>query len=371
MSTASAHAKLSPSGAERWMTCPGSTVLSEGIPDRTSKYADEGTAAHDLAEQILSGKHVIASETVAALTPYINHVRALGGKLHVEQKVAVNHLVYGTADAIVWQEEEQHLHVIDLKYGAGVAVDVVDNLQLKIYALATLITFNYPAKSVTSTIVQPRYDHSDGPVRSVTFDAVDLLDFHGDIVAATAVYEDVRAHDVATLLQSGYLVASEKGCRWCRAAPVCPLLKQKAQSTAKKVFASGEPYDPKELAETLDFLPILESWIKNTREFAYEQALIGKPIPDWKLVEKRAVRKWRDETAVCDALIAQNIVITDEFFTERKMQSPAAVEKLLPKDMRGVLDALVAKESSGHTLVHASDKRPAVDTSAASAFANV
>jgi hypothetical protein len=44
-----AHAKLGPSGAHRWMSCPGSIVLEEDVPDRSSVYADEGTAAHMLA----------------------------------------------------------------------------------------------------------------------------------------------------------------------------------------------------------------------------------------------------------------------------------------------------------------------------------
>ena len=43
------HAKLSPSGAHRWMACPGSIVLESNIPDKGSVYADEGTAAHELA----------------------------------------------------------------------------------------------------------------------------------------------------------------------------------------------------------------------------------------------------------------------------------------------------------------------------------
>lgn len=51
------HAKIcGPSGAHRWMVCPGSERLSQGMPDGSSKYAIEGTAAHALAEQcLLSG----------------------------------------------------------------------------------------------------------------------------------------------------------------------------------------------------------------------------------------------------------------------------------------------------------------------------
>lgn len=44
-----AHAKLSPSGASRWMNCAGAPNAEAGIPDTASSYAEEGTAAHELA----------------------------------------------------------------------------------------------------------------------------------------------------------------------------------------------------------------------------------------------------------------------------------------------------------------------------------
>lgn len=362
------HAKLSPSAAERWMRCPGSVVLSEGMPEKTSPFAEEGTQAHELAEAML--RNVLVAFDNAEMRDnvlvYVDHVNALGGTLHIEQRVKVNEDVYGTADAVVWQPESRHLHIVDLKYGAGVAVEVHGNLQLKIYALATLLTFGYPATKVTATIVQPRCPHSDGPIRSVMFDVVDLLDFHADledaVVRVRKAQEDFQ-DDLA-------LNPSEKGCRWCLAAPKCPKLKSKAQEMAKQVFVKGEAYDPKALAETLDFLPILEGWIKNTREFAYDEAERGNQIPQWKLVEKRATRKWCDEDIPWRVLpkIFDQLQI-DEDWTETKLKSPAAIEKMLPKEARELLDELTVKESSGHTLVHESDKRPAIKVDAKSAFA--
>ena len=45
------HARLSPSAAIRWINCPGSIRLSDQVPPAgSSEYADEGTAAHALAE---------------------------------------------------------------------------------------------------------------------------------------------------------------------------------------------------------------------------------------------------------------------------------------------------------------------------------
>lgn len=362
------HAKLSPSAAERWMTCPGSVVLSEGMPDKSSPFAEEGTCAHELAEKILMGSMTIGdSEMMAHVSIYVDHVMNLGGQLHIEQRVKVNDVVYGTADAVVWLDNEKHLHVCDLKYGAGVAVEVVGNLQLKIYALATLLTFGYPAMQVTATIVQPRCPHSDGPVRSVTYDVVDLLDFHADLEDAVRVVRDAQQHAPEALLDAGFLTPSDKGCRWCKAAPKCPKLRSKAQEMAKQVFAPGLPYDAKALADTLDFLPILEGWIKNTREFAYGEAEKGHALPRYKLVEKRATRKWRDGV---DAAQQLSVIVGDDAFEPPSLKTPAAIEKLLPKNQRALLDELTVKESSGHTLVHESDKRPAIQVDAKSAFAN-
>ena len=368
------HAKLSPSAAERWMTCPGSVVLSEGMPERTSEFAEEGTRAHALAEAWLRGEMVEADREMRDhVSVYVNFVRNLiefsDDVLHIEQRVKVNDEVYGTADAVVWQPQRKHLHVGDLKYGAGVAVEVHGNLQLKIYALAALLTFGYPAQQVTAAIVQPRCPHSDGPVRSITFDVVDLLDFHADLLDAVKRVELARVE--FSMKQATFdllnLVPSEKGCRWCLAAPKCPMLKRKAQEMAKRVFSKDEPYDPALLAQTLDWLPILEGWIKNVREFAYEEAERGKTVPNWKLVEKRATRKWRDPADVVTNLSIY--IDAGELFDEPSLKSPAAIEKLLPKEQRALLDELCVKESSGHTLVHESDKRPAIKVDAKSAFA--
>jgi hypothetical protein len=369
------HAKLSPSAAERWMTCPGSVVLSEGMPNKSSAFADEGTCAHALGEALLLEKEATADISMTEnVLVYVHYVQGLlnfdADVCHVEQKVHVNEQVYGTADAVVWQPNAKTLNIIDFKYGAGVPVEISNNLQLKIYALATLLTFKYPAETAVATIVQPRCPHSDGPVRSMTYDVVSLLDFHADLMDAAA--RVVKARDQHGGSKPGawgskHLQPSEKGCRWCLAAPKCPALANKAQTLAKQVFAPGLPYEPKALADTLDFLPILEGWIKNTREFAYGEAEQGREVPNWKLVEKRATRKWRDEAGAIVALIGQDI----HPYKDPAVISPAEAEKLLAKDQRGLLDELCQKESSGHTLVHESDKRPAVKLDAASAFSKL
>jgi len=371
------HAKLSPSAAERWCVCPGSVVLSDGLPERTSAFAEEGTEAHWVAEQILNRRPVKADpnmlQFVQTYTDYVEELYREGEVKLIEQKVEAVDGCWGTADAIVWQPATATLHIVDLKYGAGVGVEVSNNLQLKIYALAALRTTKFKAKTVVATIVQPRFPHPDGPIRSKEYDVVDLIDFHADLMDAVKRVELARLHskpgavfvvpDPSWTWYDEYLHPSEKGCRWCLAAPTCPKLKTKSQELAKQVFAAGVQYSPEALAHTLDMLPVLEGWIKNVREFAYEEAEKGNAIPGYKLVEKRATRKWRDESAAVMALDGAGI---DPY--EKKIISPAVAEKALGKADRALLDELTVKESSGHTLVHDSDKRDAVRIDAKAAF---
>jgi hypothetical protein len=263
--------------------------------------------------------------------------------------------------------------VRDLKYGAGVAVSVERNVQLRIYALASLMTMKLPAKTVNIGIVQPRYDHPDGLIRSVDFDTTDLLDLHADVLDAVDRVAQAEQSRGIKGWDAEFLKPSEKGCRWCLAAPKCPALKRKSQEIAKQVFAPGLAYEPLELARTLDFLPILEAWITNTREFAYQEAEKGKEIPDYKLVAKTAVRKWKAEVVANELQEALGCK-RSEIWKPTELINVGDAVKLAPgknaKERDAVLEPFVEKKSSGHTLVHVSDKRDPIRVDAKAAFAD-
>ena len=358
------HAKLSPSSSDRWMACPASIRLSEGMPNKSSAFAEEGTRAHTLAEQILTGEFIDPSEIEDGMLDnvliYVDHIKALvdatAGDLEIEVRVHVNEDIYGTADAIVWSENTKTLYVRDLKYGAGLPVEVLDNTQLKVYALAALLTTGKKANVIDLGIVQPRCPHADGPIRTLSYDAIELIDFWSDILEAA---EKTKSSDAP--------IVSGEHCRFCPAAPVCPEIKSKAQLAARNVFSVGNVYDPKELSKMLDWLPVLEGWIKNVREFAYQEAEDGNTPPNYKLVEKRATRRWRvEETAQAEL----QKVLGDEIF-DKKFKSPAQIEKLLDKTQKSLVTELTMKESSGHTLVHEDDSRQAVRVDAKTAFLNI
>lgn len=372
-----AHSKVGASSTKRWMTCPGSVVLSEGIESKSSDFAAEGTLAHELADNLLNGKPAMfpAGDMNMAVMVYVDYVKSLGGVLATEQRFHLKELhdsLFGTSDAVVWQPDTKTLHVVDYKHGQGVAVEIEGNTQLRYYAVGALLHSGYPANNIVMTIVQPRCPHPDGPIRSETISAIDLLDWSADLVDAvnrTEEAEQARKTMSDEVFADTYLEAGDH-CRWCPAAALCPKLHQRSQAIAKLEFGPVKTYDPARLSETLLWLPILEGWIKSVREFAYAEAEHGRTPPGWKLVEKRATRKWKNDD---DALkFAKGMVklgvLTDEEAFVTKLATVAQLEKALGKGQ--IPEELVSKESSGYTLAPEEDKRSAVKSLASDVFAN-
>lgn len=377
----SAHSKVGASSAKRWMTCPGSVRMSEGVASPSSAFAAEGTVAHGLGEDALRGhrepedwlgqvveqdghKIKITQEMIDAVRIYVDEVRgelAKGDTLNVEHRFHIKDLhenLFGTNDASIFKAKGKKLIVYDYKHGQGVPVEVEGNPQLLYYAVGALMETGFPAKEVEMVIVQPRCPHPDGSVRRWSVPAFDLMEWAAELVDAVKRTEDPDAP----------LVPGEH-CRWCPGAHKCTKLEQVATETAQQEFGPGLSYDADKLAETLEKLPIIEAWIKNVREFAYAEAEHGRCPPRWKLVAKRATRKWRDEHEAAEALRQYGLEDADLFV--QKIKTPPQVEKIVGKANKEVLEALVVAESSGHTLAPESDKRPAVKAAPEDEFSAV
>jgi hypothetical protein len=145
-------------------------------------------------------------------------------------------------------------------------------------------------------------------------------------------------------------------------------LSKQANEVAKVEFSSESPLTPygaEQLKAALDKREIVKAWLKTIDEFAYDVLEKGGEIPGYKLVAKRATRKWRDPLVAQAALEA----FGDDIYEPTVLKTPAQMEKLV-KDKQ-LIEGLVVAESSGHTLVDASDKRPAVKLSAKQEFAAI
>lgn len=362
-----AHSKIGASSFYRWSACPGSVKLSEGMPNTPSEYAQEGTLAHSHAEYfLLNGKFSkdISAEMKAAVKEYTDFVTktAQGRKLHIEHKFDLSSIhpgMFGTADAVVYDEKLQKLWVIDLKYGQGIAVEANNNGQLKYYALGAMLSLGYPCNSIEIVIVQPRAFHAQGSIRSQELGFFDLLDFSDELKKAAVRTEEENAP-----------LASGNHCRFCPAAHVCPQLQSEAMQMASAEFSKDLNSSPEKLAEVLTKIPTLEAFIKNVKEFAHREAMEGRNPPGFKLVEGRTTQKWIDENEVENFLLVQHGLDYDSVY-EKKIMSPSKIKKMLKKEDRDIVDHLISKVKGSLSLVPVSDKRPAAKVDAITEFTKV
>lgn len=375
----SVHAPLAPSAAHRWMPCPGSVRLTRGLPDTSSVYADEGTFAHDIGARCLNtGQRAqtafgtvstdrrfrVDEAMAAAVQVYLDAVgmtEMLEGRsaVMVEAKVRISADVWGTGDCLLLSADGETLNVFDLKYGAGVYVEVEANEQLLLYALGALLTWAELCKRVKKVVlhvVQPRYYGDCQQWRSWEV-ARQYVEQFG---------ERVKAAVAATKAADAPLVTGEH-CRFCKAKTTCPALKSDALAAAQHAFSqpptvAPEPktLEPEEVARLLPLFTRAEEWISAIRAHAYELANQGRAIPGYKLVAKVGNRKWRDEK---EAAAQLNACAVDAY--DKKLISPAEAERRLGKPRAALVERLAVKPVTGTSLVPDSDRRPAVESGAA------
>ena len=370
----SGHAKLSPSSAVRWMTCPGSVALSEGIEDKSSSNADEGSMMHAMAAKCLAtGADLLnyvgttdketgltlQDKHVADVQFYVDHVRdivkATNGELRIEQRLPIGWMTgeegaHGTADAVIVTPDE--LIIVDAKFGFK-EVEAERNPQLLIYAAAAYdeLKVAYDFERIRVVISQPRL----GAKPEYTCTAEELHDFVLSVIAAS------RAVD----MDPEKLVPSPKGCQWCRAKATCPALREDVLADFDVVVPETAGED--DLARVMANADMIENWVKAVRAEVERRLLAGTPVRGYKLVQgKRGNRQWESPEVAESTLKAMRI--KHDMMYDYKLASPTSIEKLVKADEIGPrqwtkIQALITQSAGQPSVAPESDKRPALVTS--------
>jgi hypothetical protein len=390
------HAILSPSSAERWSVCPGSVYLAKDLPNTSSSYADEGTAAHHLAEMCLrmecpasdfvgtdltvNGDVTIpcTEEMAEAVQKYLDYVcqASAGAELFIEEQYDISHIVpecFGTSDATILHADGE-LHVIDLKFGMGVEVSAVRNLQMVLYALGALERFSltHDVQSVRMTVHQPR-------INNVSEWATTLEELEQIGAKLKTAGERAITFHYDAVPTSEDFTPDEKACRFCPAKGNCEALTRFALSTLADDFVDLDTVDEKlpaivdaaterigvvdndVLGRVMGHMDLIEGWAKAVRARVEVELLAGRPVYGHKLVEgRKGRREWVDETDAEETLKRMRLK-KDEMY-DFKVISPTKAEKLFkdsPRRWDRVRD-LITQSNGKPSVAPLEDPRPAI-----------
>jgi hypothetical protein len=415
------HAVWSASSTASNWTCAGRMAMVSIAPDaKSSIYAAEGTAAHEISEKALRGDKdcskflgevytidgfdvEITEELTSSAQRYVDYVVAQsstdGCVLFIEERHSLAQLdppfdAGGTCDAIIIKPKLREIEVVDLKNGRGI-VEVNNNKQTRTYALLALL--NAPKELVDQidqvkvTIVQPRASHKDGRIRSETFHLAELIEWTAELMQAMG--RSKKALDAFNMINGSRTLFDEwaaaaltpGNCAFCPAQGMCPALRSKALAitpevaktwfeditleTVPMISNTVPALSPEELSHILDGIDMLEDWAKAVRATAHSLAESGVTIPGYKLVDKISNRKWAadDEKIVAD--LKSVIKLTEDQIFSRRLLSPAQIEKIIGAKRKEEIKNMYHNPVTGTNLVsEKKSTRPATKAKTESFF---
>jgi hypothetical protein len=374
---------LMPSAADRWTTCAASPRFclenADLIPaDLSSKFSQEGTTAHEVAAAYLQDRQPDPANCPTPIdgdmrlhgfdyAEYVQGLRTEGAgmsKLIVEQKQGLWYYPGRNAvvDAAVINPDS--LHIVDYKYGAGVVVSPVENLQATIYTYQIALPLDLPLDlPVFVHIFQPRgRDAGDSAAHVWETTIGDIAERAGRIAGAA----DIIRINNETKGNPLHFAPSEKACRWCPAKAFCPARQDdmldgiEALDTIEqpKPLPLPEALSIEQLAAVLKHKDNIAKWLNDVEEYATNRLCDGNVVPGFKLVMSRGGNRYWSDPKKAAELLVKTTVLKREEVIEEKTITPAAAEKLVgKKKFAAELTALITRNPGAPELAPEDDKR--------------
>lgn len=360
------HALLSASSAHKWLEHPPISRLEQIAEEEmnvndSSIYAEEGTAAHALAEYKLRRSLGIKVERPVSdyhtddmeiyTDDYVQFIHEQMDdpnqtQVFIEQRVDFSRFApegFGTTDCLLVSGNV--LKVVDFKYGK-LYVPVEDNPQMKLYALGALCLLEgiYDIDTIHLAIYQPRI----GNVAIWVIDIDVLLEWaNGELKE--------KAH--LAYNGEGELIPGE----WLKYTKIKAISKDRAEhhlALKKQELKETHLLSNEDIEAILPQLEDLVRWAEDVKAYAYQQATEqNKQWAGFKLVEGRTTRKYVDA-----ALVEQRAAEKDiPNIHEVKLKALTKLEKQMGKEeFYELFGDLITRSTGKPQLVPESDGRPAI-----------
>ena len=417
----SAHARLSPSGADRWCVCTASVPLIDqllkagelkltdleaddvdqiseddviefgnGAYDdvvlggrESNSFSAEGTAMHEVRQLCLEfgldpfnfvGKTMHADgfsfeidESMAdRLVEGIDWIREHTSSPDVEIRVSLERWLpgqFGTCDTgFIYRKK---LYISDYKNGVGKPVSAIGNRQLRIYALGYWDMLGRPdVKSIVINVDQPRA----GGMKFWEITLVELLEFGEELVR---VYKRIESGNVE-------FVPTLTGCQWCpvrKSSRGCAafnkwMLSMVGQAVFDPNVEQPTFKDPDQIPRAQRYYIVkhataIRSWLATLYAASLQAAVDGDPDPGSKAVEGDQGNRFFRKPDEAEALLVE--ALGDEAYKPKQLIGITEIEKKVKPGRKKIghpetwdaLTALLDRPEGRPKLVAADHPKPA------------
>jgi hypothetical protein len=306
------HAYLPPSAAHTWSKCAQWASMNARYPQPASAEADEGTAAHWVAWEILEGRprnkgdkapngQIVTDEMLDGGDLIVDLIRKriqiFGMNPVIEQPINVPFGTgnFGTPDVWAVSSDYRHIEIIDYKFGhrfvdeyfnpqglcylAGIVDQLSDQLKVGWSILEQSLT-------VAFTVVQPRCFYKGEPVRTHSFKLSEVRPYFNQLA---------NMAEAATVAEP--IATTNPHCGDCPGRQACSALQEAAYSDAE--FATSRtPLDLSPAAAGLELkllqraLERLEARVEGLKELTIVNLRSGKQVPYFHLEQGRGRAQW-------------------------------------------------------------------------------